>query len=94
MHAVWFGLINHMVSHTEFTNIFRVASIEAIIWLPQYQWSKPGVHVLTLQWLGHFFSKRDLIFWCCSPYEQYFYMELVQYNECLVSIVDTDGLVL
>ena len=23
-----------------------------------------------------------------------FYMKLVQYNECLVSIVDTDGLVL
>ena len=25
---------------------------------------------------------------------QYFYMKRVQYNECLVSIVDTDGLVL
>ena len=27
-------------------------------------------------------------------YVQYFYMKLVQYNEYLVSIVDTDGLVL
>ena len=27
-------------------------------------------------------------------YVQYFYMKLVQYNECLVSIVDTDDLVL
>ena len=26
-------------------------------------------------------------FWCCSPYVQYFYMKLVQYNKCLVSIV-------
>ena len=41
-----------------------------------------------------FFSKCDFIFWCCSPYVQYFRMNLVQYNECLVSIVDTDGLVL
>ena len=27
-------------------------------------------------------------------YVQYFYMKLVQYNDCLVCIVDTDGLVL
>ena len=27
-------------------------------------------------------------------YVQYFYMQLVQCNECLVNIVDTDGLVL
>ena len=39
-------------------------------------------------------SKCDFIFWCCSPYVQYFYMQLVQFNGCLVSIVDTDGLVL
>ena len=25
---------------------------------------------------------------------QYFYMKLVQYNECLISIVDADGLAL
>ena len=47
---------------------------------------------LTLKWLGNFF--QNFIFWCCSPYVQYFYMKLVQYNECLVSIVDTDGMVL
>ena len=51
-------------------------------------------HALTLKWLGHFFSKCDFIFWCCSPYVQYFYIKLVQYNECLVNIVDADGLVL
>ena len=27
-------------------------------------------------------------------YVQYLYMKMVQYNECLVSIVDTNGLVL
>ena len=27
-------------------------------------------------------------------YVQHFFMKLVQYDECLVSIVDTDGLVL
>ena len=52
------------------------------------------LHELTLKWLGHFFSKCDFIFWCCSPYVQYFFlMKLVQYSECLVSIVDTEGLV-
>ena len=35
---------------------------------------------------GSFFSKCDFTFWCCSPYVQYFYMKLVQYNDCLVSI--------
>ena len=48
---------------------------------------------ITIKWLGHFF-KMWFHFWCCSLYVQYFYMKLVQYNECLVSIVDTDGLVL
>ena len=48
----------------------------------------------TLKWLDQFFSKCDFIFWWWSPYVQYFYMKLVQYNECLVSIVDIDGLVL
>ena len=43
---------------------------------------------------GSFFSKCNYIFWCCSLYVQYVYTKLVQYNECLVSIVDTDGLVL
>ena len=40
------------------------------------------------------FSTHDFIFWFCSHYVQYCYMKLVQYNECLVNIVDTDGLVL
>ena len=57
-------------------------------------WQKLIKATSTLKWLGHFVSKCDFIFWCCSPYMQYFYMKLVQYNECLVSIVDTDGLVL
>ena len=49
---------------------------------------------LTLKWLGHFFqnviSLSDAVHLVCNI----FYMKLVQYNECLVSIVDTDGLVL
>ena len=28
--------------------------------------------VLTLKWPCNFFSKCDFIFWCCSPYVQYF----------------------
>ena len=52
-----------------------------------YRWVNP---LMT----GSIFSKYDFIFWCCSFYVQYFYMKLVQYNECLVSIVDTDSLVL
>ena len=31
--------------------------------------------LLTLKWLGHFFSKCDFIFWCCLPYVQYFLYE-------------------
>ena len=46
------------------------------------------------QMIRSFFSKCGFISWCCSPYVQYFSMKLAQYNECLVSIVDTDGLVL
>ena len=62
------------------------------IWPPQLSLE---LFALTLKWLGHFFfSKCDFTFRYCSPYMQYFYMKLVQYNECLVSIVDTDGLVL
>ena len=47
---------------------------------------------LTLKRLGHFFKNvilfRDINHHKCDV----FYM--VQYNECLVSIVDSDGLVL
>ena len=43
---------------------------------------------------GYFFqnviSFSDAVHFMCNI----FYMKLVQYNECLVSIVDTDGLVL
>ena len=49
---------------------------------------------LTLKWLGHFFqnviSFYDAVHLICNI----FYMKLVWYNECLVSIVDTDGRVL
>ena len=49
---------------------------------------------LTPKWLGHFFKNvvlfRNVVHHKC----EIFYMKLVQYNECLVSIVDTDGLVL
>ena len=44
--------------------IYIIASNE--IFMPMYQ--------LTLKWLGHFFSKCDFIFWCCSPYVQYFFL--------------------
>ena len=44
--------------------------------------------------IGHFFqnviSFSDAVRLMCNI----FYMKLVQYNECLVSIVGTDGLVL
>ena len=50
--------------------------------------------LLNPEMTGSLLSKCDFIFWCYPPYVQYFYMKLVQYNECLVSIVDTDGLVL
>ena len=49
---------------------------------------------LTFKWLGHLFLKCNFTFWCCSPYVQNFHMKLVQNNEYLVSIVDTDYLVL
>ena len=49
---------------------------------------------LTPKWLGHFFKNvilfRNVVHHKCDI----LYMKLVQYNECLVSIVDTDGLVL
>ena len=41
-------------------------------------------HVLCQQW-----RNKDV-----QSINQYFYMKLVQYNECLVSIADTGGLVL
>ena len=43
---------------------------------------------------GHFF--KNVILFCDIVHHKcdIFYMKLVQYNECLVSIVDTDGLVL
>ena len=56
----------------------------------RYRW----VFVLTLKWLGHFFNNvisfRNVIHHKCDI----FYMKLIQYNERLVSIVDTDGLLL
>ena len=41
-----------------------------------------------------FFTTSVLFLYETGPYGDFFYMKLVQYNECLVSIVDTDGLVL
>ena len=42
-------------------------------------------------WTTVSFSKYNfLIRYCCL---NYFFMKLVQYNNCLVSIIDTDGLV-
>ena len=53
----------------------------------------PNCH-LTPRRLGHFFKNvilfRNVVHRKCDI----FYMKLVQYNECLVSIVDTGGLVL
>ena len=50
--------------------------------------------VLTLKRLGQFFQNvilfSNLVHHKCNI----FYMKLVQYNECLISIVDADGLVL
>ena len=49
---------------------------------------------LTLKWLGHFFKMWIhllMLFTLCAIF---FYKKPVQYNEYLVSIVDTDGLVL
>ena len=49
---------------------------------------------LTLKWQGHFFqnviSFSDAVHLMCNI----LYMKLLQYNERLVSIVGTDGLVL
>ena len=49
---------------------------------------------LTLKRLGNFFQNVILFLKCCTLQVQYFYMKLVQYNECLISIVGADGLVL
>ena len=49
---------------------------------------------LTPKWLGHFFENMILFRNVFQLHKcDIFYMKLVQYNECLVSIVDTDGLV-
>ena len=63
---------------------------------PDFQLTKytPYLAPLTLKWLGHFFLKKGfyflVLFTLCAIF---FYMKLVQYNEYLFSIVDTDGLV-
>ena len=79
-------------------NIIKNDARLANVWYCYHgEWHDKYIQVishLTLKWLGHFFSKCDFIFWWWSPYVQHFYMKLVQYNECLVSIVDIDGLVL
>ena len=49
---------------------------------------------LTLKRLGHFFKNVILFHNVVLHKCDIFYMKLVQYNECLVSILDTDGLVL
>ena len=49
---------------------------------------------LTLKWLGHFFQNVISFADAVHPMCNIFYMKLVQNNEYLVSIVDTDGLVL
>ena len=52
---------------------------------------------LTLKWLGHFFFFQNVISFSDGDHLMcniHSYMKLVQHNECLVSIVDTDGLVL
>ena len=49
---------------------------------------------VTLKWLGHFFKMWFhflMLFTLCATF---FYMQLVQYNECLIGIVNTGGLVL
>ena len=53
-----------------------------------------SVNGLTPKRLGHFL--KNVILFCNVVHHKYdiFYMKLVQYNECLVNIVDTDGLVL
>ena len=49
---------------------------------------------LTLKQLGIFFSKCNFTLKYCSLQLQYFCMTQVQYKEYLVSIADTDDLVL
>ena len=86
MHQVWSQLTKQFVwKHTEMQSVTGK-------WTDNERVSTQMD--LTLKWLGHCFSKWDFTFWCCSPYVQYFYMKLFLYSECLVSIVDTDGLVL
>ena len=50
--------------------------------------------ILTLKRLGHFFQNvilfSNVVHYKCNI----FHMKLVQYNECLISILDADGLVL
>ena len=49
---------------------------------------------LTLKWLGHFFQNVILFSNVVQHQCNIFYMNLVQCNGCLASIVYTDGLVL
>ena len=49
---------------------------------------------LTIKRLGHFFSKRNIIFYCVHYKCKIFYTKLVQYNEFLITIVGADDLVL
>ena len=57
-------------------------------------YSSPCQEGLTFKWLGILFQNvilfSDAVLLMCNI----FYMKLVQYNECLVSIVDADDLVL
>ena len=48
---------------------------------------------LTLKWLGYFFQNMISLFDAVHLMCNIFFYETGQYNECLVSIVDTDGLV-
>ena len=50
--------------------------------------------VWTLKRLGQFFQNVILFSNLVHHKRNIFYMKLVQYNECLISIVDADGLVL
>ena len=52
------------------------------------------LHELTLKWLGHFVQHVISFSDAVHLMRNIFYMKLVQFNECLVSIVETDGLVL
>ena len=66
-------------------NIPTLASVDNIL---------PPSNALTLKWLGHFFKMWFhflMLFTLCAIF---FFIKLVQYNQCLVSIVVTDGLVL